>query len=105
MENAAYSDTIHAEMAALAVANNRGIRQFSALAVIGKPREGVSVEPVMPCGICRQLLHEFAQLGSGDIQILASNTKKDAIIRTSVKELLPQAFGPKDLGIDLGCHR
>jgi cytidine deaminase len=59
----------------------------------------------MPCGICRQLLHEFAQLGSGDIQILASNTKKDAIIRTSVKELLPQAFGPKDLGIDLGCHR
>ncbi len=105
MENAAYSDTIHAEMAALAAANNRGVRQFSALAVIGKPREGVSVEPVMPCGICRQLLHEFAQLGSGDIQILASNTKKDAIMRTSVIELLPHAFGPKDLGIDLGCYR
>lgn len=105
MENAAYSDTIHAEMAALAAANNRGIRQFSVLAVIGKPREGISAEPVMPCGICRQLLHEFAQLGSGDIEILASNTKKDMIIRTSLTEVLPQAFGPKDLGIDLGRYR
>lgn len=105
MENAAYSDTIHAEMAALAAANNRGIRQFSALAVIGKPRAGVSTEPVMPCGICRQLLHEFAQLGSGDIEILASNTSKDAIIRTSIQEILPYAFGPKDVNVDLSFYR
>ncbi|MBP6944859.1 cytidine deaminase [Patescibacteria group bacterium] len=105
MENATHTETIHAEMAALTVANTRGIRQFSTLAVIGKPREGMSREPVMPCGICRQLLHEFAQLGSGDIQILASNTKKDTIIRTSLNELLPQAFGPKDLNIDLSLYR
>lgn len=105
MENATHTETIHAEMAALTAANTRGIRQFCTLAVIGKPREGTSMDPVMPCGICRQLLHEFAQLGSGDIQIIASNTNKDRIIRTSLKELLPQAFGPKDLDIDLSFYR
>lgn len=105
MENATHTETIHAEMAALTVANSQGIRQFSTLAVIGRPREGMSLEPVMPCGICRQLLHEFAQFGSGDIEILASNTSKDAIIRTSIQEILPYAFGPKDVNVDLSFYR
>lgn len=105
MENAVLADTIHAEAAALSSANIKGVRAFSALAVIGKPRDGASKEPVMCCGICRQNLYEFAQLGSGDIKIIASNSQKDKIVRTSLLELLPQPFGPKDLGVDLSSYR
>lgn len=105
VENAAFDLTIHAEAAALANANTSGVRTLSMLAVIGKPQDGVATEPIMPCGICRQNLYEFAQLGSGDLLVIASNTNKDKIISISLQELLPFAFGPKDLGIDLSHYR
>lgn len=105
VENAVFDLTIHAEASALSAANTAGVRRLSALAVIGRPRDGISAEPVMPCGICRQNLYEFAQLGSGDLRIIASNTDKDKIILTSVTELLPQAFGPKDVGVNLEPYR
>ncbi len=97
MENATYTCVVHAEASALSAANNKGIRSFAVLAVIGGSRSGVSLEPVMPCGICRQNLYEFAQFGKNDLKILCSNTNKDKIIITSLSELLPSAFGPKSL--------
>ena len=104
IENATYGGTVHAEMAALAAANNIGVRHFKTVAAIGCPRGSLSREPVMPCGICRQILYEFAQLSSGDMIVIGSSTDKTSIIRTSLSELFPHAFGPKDVGVDLGRY-
>jgi cytidine deaminase len=101
IENATYNNTIHAEMAALAAANTLGVRTFKTVVSIGHPHGGISDEPVMPCGLCRQNLYEFAQLGSGDMIVIGSNTQQDKIIRTSLSQLFPHAFGPKDVGVNL----
>lgn len=46
-------------------------------------------EPLMPCGRCRQLLYEH----SADGMLLQTTVG----IKT-IKEVLPEAFGPEDLG-------
>ena len=101
LENGAYAGVMHAEMVALAVANNAGVRKLKTIAVIGCPRDGFSEEPVMSCGMCRQYLYEFAQLGSDDMIVIGSNTRQDKILRLSLSELFPRAFGSKDVGVDI----
>jgi cytidine deaminase len=105
VENASYNVTICAERSALVHANALGHRVFDAIAVIGKGKEFDSIEPVAPCGICRQMLFEAAQLGKGDMEVIMSNTRKDRIVVGSIKELLPLGFGPKDLKIDVTEYR
>lgn len=48
-----------------------------------------------PCGICRQLIWEFAELIKDDIKILISDSYKNKILITSIKELHPLGFGPR----------
>ncbi|GIW64351.1 MAG: cytidine deaminase [Patescibacteria group bacterium] len=48
-----------------------------------------------PCGICRQLLWEFAELTKEDIKILVSDSDKNKILITSIKKLHPLGFGPR----------
>jgi len=105
VENASYSPTICAERSAIVSANASGKRQFRSIAVIGKGRNFESEEPVAPCGVCRQMLFEAAQLGSGDIEVIMSNTRKNRIIVSSIRELLPLGFGPKDLRIDINSYK
>jgi cytidine deaminase len=56
--------------------------------------------PVSPCGRCRQVLNEAAQLGGRDLAVHCGAAEGDAIASYRLSELLPQAFGPADLGID-----
>ncbi|MEK9179369.1 MAG: hypothetical protein AAB893_02785 [Patescibacteria group bacterium] len=37
----------------------------------------------------------------GDIEVIMSNTKMTKIVVAKISELLPLAFGPKDLGISV----
>jgi cytidine deaminase len=97
VENAAYGSTICAERAALVRANAMGFKKHEAIAVIGRGTGFDCEEPVAPCGCCRQMLYEAAQVSGKDLEILMSNTKKNVVIKSSIKELLPLAFGPKDL--------
>ena len=53
-ENINYSNSIHAEEAAVAAAVTDGVREFARLAVTSSARDGVT-----PCGTCRQTLAEF----------------------------------------------
>ncbi len=105
-ENAAYGSTICAERAAVLRANAMGIRRyFTGIAIIARGEDFNTTEVTGPCGSCRQVLYELAQLSGGNLMVILSTTKKDKIIVTTIKELLPLAFGPVDLGIDISKYQ
>ena len=54
IENANYSNSLHAEEVAVAEAVKNGHREFDRLAVSSGAQDGVT-----PCGMCRQTLAEF----------------------------------------------
>ncbi|MCK4797695.1 MAG: cytidine deaminase [Spirochaetes bacterium] len=101
IENASYSCAICAERAALSRANAMGHKKYKSIAIIARRLDSKIEEVITPCGICRQMLYEASQVSENDIEIIMSNTKKDKIIISSIKELLPLAFGPKNTGVDV----
>ncbi len=86
VENAVYSLTICAERNAIFRAVTDGYRAFEAIAVATE--NGGS-----PCGSCRQVLSEFGP----DMAVILVNSKGEVTLETTVRELLPGAFGPEDL--------
>lgn len=100
-ENAAYGSTICAERAAILRANAEGHRDLKAIAIIGKGADFDSQEPTSPCGACRQVIFEASQVGDYDIDVLMSNTQKTKIYKAKISQLLPLAFGPKDLNLEI----
>ncbi len=102
-ENASYGLSLCAETVALATANARGrFADVVAIGVVGGTigENGISGDmPVRPCGRCRQILTEAAQMGSRDILIHCAGMSGDAIETHRLSDLLPHAFGPADLGI------
>jgi cytidine deaminase len=96
VENASYGVTLCAETSAVAKAMNEGRRGgLEAVAVVG----GMHGQPgptVTPCGRCRQVLGELAQLGGTDPVIWCVGADEVLELRLSV--LLPHAFGPANLG-------
>ena len=102
-ENASYGLSLCAETVALAKANSEGrLREVVEVAVIGgaigeNGLSGMSV--VSPCGRCRQVLNEAAQLGRRDLLIHCAAAEGDAVATYRLSELLPHAFGPADLGL------
>lgn len=102
-ENASYGLSLCAETVALATVSSGGdLREVVALAVIGGAMDasGVpcGVAPVSPCGRCRQVINEAAQLGGRDIVVWCAGAEGDAVERYRLSELLPHAFDPRDLG-------
>ena len=87
VENASYPAGLCAERAAVAGAVAHGVRNFSAI-VIATEAES----PTPPCGICRQVLMEFAP----DLAVL-SVTRSGAEAQWSMSDLLPKAFTPTSL--------
>lgn len=88
VENAAYPSTICAERVALPAAVVAGVRDFALLAVIG---DGDG--PCTPCGVCRQVLFEFAP----GLAILAAGADGALARYVLSRDLLPHAFGPARL--------
>lgn len=99
VENASYSLVICAERSALARANALGIKKFSKIAVIGSSTDASEITG--PCGACRQMIFEAAQISEKDIEVIMLDGKKENIIIATIEELLPLAFGPKNLGVDI----
>lgn len=95
VENASYGLSLCAETIAVAKAMNEGRRAgLVAIAVTG-PQEKGDGAPITPCGRCRQMLNEIAQLGATDPLVLCVG--EHAVRRVSLSELLPHAFGPAHL--------
>lgn len=86
IENAAYPVTICAERVALFKAVSEGEREFDAISVVTD--NGGS-----PCGSCRQVLAEFGL----DIVVFIADGEGKLLKETTVRDLLPGAFGPQDL--------
>jgi cytidine deaminase len=100
-ENAAYGSTLCAKRTAVFRANAMGLRKFNGIAIIARGQDFDTTEVTGPCGSCRQVLYELSQLSGVDLTVILSTTKKDKIVLCTISELLPLAFGPLDLGIDL----
>jgi cytidine deaminase len=102
-ENASYGLSLCAETVALATANAQGhLADVVEIGVVGGrlvDGEPVGSDPVGPCGRCRQVLNEAAQIGGRDILVHCAGAQGEQIATYRLSELLPHAFGPADLGI------
>ena len=87
IENAAYSPGICAERTAVAKAVSEGHTDFVRIVVAGRCESFC-----VPCGVCRQVLREFAP----DMEIICLNSKGEEQVFT-LSELLPHSFGPEFL--------
>lgn len=93
IENAAYGPGICAERTAIAKAVSEGWRKWKAIAVVGGPK-GEVTQYAFPCGICRQVMREFADPESF-LVIVAKSIKEYRVY--SLGQLLPEGFGPENL--------
>ncbi|WP_254602111.1 cytidine deaminase [Sphingomonas bacterium] len=103
-ENASYGLSLCAETVALAAANVAGrLRDVVAVGIVGgamTPGGGLAGEaPIYPCGRCRQVLNEAAQMGKRDLTVYCASGDGTVIERHLLSELLPHPFGPANLGI------
>lgn len=86
IENASFGLTNCAERTAMFKAISEGAAEFVTIAIAAE-----SAAPY-PCGACRQVLNEFAP----GIRVLVT-WQDGKVDKTTLSELLPHGFGPKDL--------
>lgn len=102
-ENASYGLSLCAETVAIATANAQGrLGDIVAIGVVGGVIRNGGIhgtDTVRPCGRCRQIINEAAQIGGRDIRVHCAGATGDAVSSYRLSELLPDAFGPADLGI------
>jgi cytidine deaminase len=88
IENASHPVAVCAERNAVAHMVNAGVLRIDAVAVATEAEV-----PTPPCGACRQVLWEF-----GPESIVIAETPEGGRLVWTLEDLLPHAFGPRDLG-------
>ncbi len=88
IENANYSNSLHAEEVALAEAVKAGHREFDRIAVSSGARDGVT-----PCGMCRQTLAEFCD----ESLTVVCDEGGDETTTYTLGELLPATISAETL--------
>lgn len=83
VENASYGLSVCAERNAIAGAVAEGAREFVALAVVTN-----SENPTMPCGVCRQVLWEFAK----NLRVIVEGREGGGRVETTIADLFPLPF-------------
>jgi cytidine deaminase len=89
VENASYGLTICAERNAICQMVARSSRPLRIRAILVYTP---TATPTAPCGACRQVINEF-----GPDALVLSRCDGPDTIRTTLRDLLPQSFGPHDL--------
>lgn len=89
IENASYGATNCAERTAIFNGVSKGNRTLIALAVIGDFNNFT-----YPCGICRQVICEFAESGNMKIYIIKNENE---VLEKTLEDILPGAFSKADL--------
>lgn len=93
IENASYGATNCAERTAFFRAVSAGERDFLAIAIAGGMEGEEPRDYAYPCGICRQVMQEFAD---ADFLIIVAKSVQDYKIYR-LEEILPFGFGGKSI--------
>lgn len=88
-----------AERNAVGSAVAEGEYKFKAVVVTSSAEE-----PITPCGACRQILAEFAEVAQHEITIIMRGQNGETQIE-SLKEMIPDSFGAEESGADLSKYR
>lgn len=101
MENAAYGSSICAERTTISTAHNQGIgNKLVAVAVVARPREGVTHEVTGPCGECCQVMREVAfraGIEPEEFTVIVATTTFDKVAVLNIPEAAALGFGPNNL--------
>ena len=92
VENASYGVGLCAECGMVSALHASGGGRLVAVACVDQ--HGAAL---MPCGRCRQVLNEAAQLGKRDLIIHCISGDGVTVEQHKLSDLLPHAFGPADL--------
>jgi cytidine deaminase len=104
VENASYGLSLCAETVAVATASAAGrLADVVAIGIVGgmmdEAGDAHGTAPIRPCGRCRQVLNEAAQMGGRDLDVHCAGMRGEAVATYRLSDLIPDAFGPRDLGI------
>ena len=93
IENASYSPTNCAERTAIFKAVSEGVTKFKKIAVVGGPN-GNLANYCPPCGVCRQVISEFAD---EEFELILGTSKNKYAVYNFFEEVLPLSFTAKEL--------
>ena len=93
IENASYTPTNCAERTAIFKAVSEGVREFTKIAIVGGPNKEL-LNHCPPCGVCRQVIAEFA---TEDFKLILGNSTDNYKVYDFFTEVLPLSFTQKDL--------
>jgi len=88
VENASYGLTMCAERNAIFQAVAQGIRKLKAVVIVTPTDQATP-----PCGACRQVINEFGP--DAEVFVFGSGSVAQ---QWKLADLLPEAFGPDNLG-------
>ncbi|MBF0710312.1 MULTISPECIES: cytidine deaminase [unclassified Gemella] len=88
IENASYTPSNCAERTAIFKAVSEGQKEFIKIAIVGGPNGNLE-NYCPPCGVCRQVIAEFAEEG---FQVILGNDKCEYQVYDFFQEVLPLAF-------------
>ena len=94
IENASYSPTNCAERTAIFKAVSEGVTKFKKIAVVGGPNGNLE-NYCPPCGVCRQVISEFAD---EEFELILGTSKNTYAVYNFFEEVLPLSFTAKELG-------
>ena len=93
IENASYSPTNCAERTAIFKAVSEGVTKFKKIAVVGGPNGNLE-NYCPPCGVCRQVIAEFAD---NDFELILGTANNSYEVYNFFEEVLPLSFTAKEL--------
>lgn len=93
IENASYSPTNCAERTAIFKAISEGVTKFKKIAVVGGPNGNLE-NYCPPCGVCRQVISEFAD---EEFELILGTSKNTYAAYNFFEEVLPLSFTAKEL--------
>lgn len=93
IENASYSPTNCAERTAIFKAVSEGVIKFKKIAVVGGPNGNLE-NYCPPCGVCRQVISEFAD---ENFELILGTSENTYAVYNFFEEVLPLSFTAKEL--------
>ena len=93
IENASYSPTNCAERTAIFKAVSEGVTKLKKIAVVGGPNGNLE-NYCPPCGVCRQVISEFAD---EDFELILGTSENTYAVYNFFEEVLPLSFTAKEL--------